>query len=192
MIFQILISNLLNLSMSSRSIFKKYNYNYLKNNTTLFENKLYFPKGCKIDIFNKEMNENLLFFIQTVIFCRDDDMIFYDKKELDILEEKDIEKLDNLVLRCTKELIYNRIRSFYNYVTDESILHLSLVAVELAFKIILGYDHSNIEDSLHICNEWLDGDNYDLKLLNKFEIDLLKFSNFHVAPKVRKRVGDLL
>lgn len=191
MIFQILISNLLKLSMCSRSIFKKYSYDYLKNNTTLFENKLYFPKGCKIDIFNKEMNENLLFFIQTIIFCRDDDMIFYDKKELDILEENEIEKLDDLVLRCAKELIYNRIRSFYNYVTDESILYLSVVAVELAFKIILGYDHSNIEDSLHICNEWLDGDNNDLKVLNKFEIDLLKFSNFHVAPKVRKRVGDL-
>ena len=42
--------------MSSRSIFKKYNYNYLKNNTTLFENSLYFPKGCKIDTFN-ERNE---------------------------------------------------------------------------------------------------------------------------------------
>ena len=177
--------------MSSRSIFKKYSYDYLKNNTTLFENRLYFPKGCRIYTYNEEMNENLLFFIQTIILCRDEDMIFYDKKELDILEEKEVEKLDNLVLRCTKELIYNRIRSFYNYVTDESILYLSVVAVELAFKIILGYDHSNIEDSLHICNEWLDGDNNDLKVLNKFEIDLLKFSNFHVAPKVRKRVGDL-
>ena len=73
------------------------------------------------------------FLFKPVIFCRDEDMIFYDKKELDILEEKDIKKLDDLVLRCAKELIYNRIRSFYNYITDESILHLSIVAVELVF-----------------------------------------------------------
>ena len=173
------------------SIYKKYNYEYLKNKTTLFENRLYFPKGCRIIIYNKTIDDNLFYFIQTVLYCEDRDMLLYNYNDYKKLNKKEIDKLNECVLRSTRELIYSRIRSFFNYITEETILYIGLVSLLLSCKIILGYDQCNISDGLHICNEWLDGNRYELKLLNKLEIDLLKFSNFHIAPKMRRRLGDL-
>lgn len=173
------------------SIYKKYNYEYLKNKTTLFENSLYFPKGCRVIIYNKTIDDNLFYFIQTVLYCKDEDMLLYNYNDYKKLNRNEIDKLNEYVLRSTRELIYSRIRSFFNYITEETILYIGLVSLLLSCKIILGYDQCDIRDGIHICNEWLDGDRYELKLLNKLEIDLLKFSNFHIAPKMRKRLGDL-
>lgn len=173
------------------SIYKKYNYGYLKNKTTLFENGLYFPKGCHIKTYNEELNENLFFFIESILYCEDENMLLYDYNDYKKLSKKEIDELNDYIIRSTRELIYTRIRSFYNYITEEALTYMGIVALELSCKIILGYDQSDIKDIMYICNEWLD-ENYNcIKLLNKFEIDLLKFSNYHIAPKMRKRLGDL-
>ena len=173
------------------SIYKKYNYRYLKNKTTLFENRLYFPKGCHIKTYNEELNENLFFFIESILYCEDENMLLYDYNDYKKLSKKEIDELNDYIIRSTRELIYTRIKSFYNYITEEALTYMGVVALELSCKIILGYDQSDIKDIMYICNEWLD-ENYNcIKLLNKFEIDLLKFSNYHIAPKMRKRLGDL-
>lgn len=170
------------------SIFKRYSRDVIKQNNDIFNNELHFPTKSNIVTYTKKLDKNLFDWIQEVIEGSLKKNTYFINNGY---SEDELKKINEWLIRCTKEMTYNVIRSHYNFVHPDEVLQpTALACLGLSYKILFGYD-SCFDDVIDVSNQLQDGDEETKKRLQKLELDIFKKEDYHVAKKTRRRIGDI-
>jgi hypothetical protein len=159
------------------SIFRKYKYcnNNINNYNLFFGNNL-----SSIITYNKDIDNklfNLLEKINEVVdFQNIDD---YSKDEIIVKK---------CILRCTKEILYDFIRFFNNFIDISKIDSITIVCYIIAYKFIVGYDFDSFPGYNFIieftkCYS-------SAKYLTLLEVNILQINDWNPCKKVYKRLID--
>jgi hypothetical protein len=138
--------------------------------------------------YSKKLDKILFDWIQEVIEESLEQNTYFIKNGY---SQDELEKINEWIMRCTKEMTYNVIRSHYNFVHPKNVLKpLALACLGLSYKILFGYD-SCYDDVIDMSNQYQKGDEESKKRLQKLELDVFKKEGYNIAKKTRKRIGDI-
>jgi hypothetical protein len=178
-------------SFGQKSLFsQRYSYTDLKKRG-LLKNKLYFSMEKNITNYTKKMDDTLFRWLEQVLnkklrYNIDRD-VFLTKQDY----KEAVSVLTKGVLRCTKEILYNKIYSNLNIIDKTKLQCMGAASLGLAAKTILEFDwYIEFEDGLfkHLA-DWT-GKSCSVKQLKKMEIDLFKTTDFSSCKKVLQRIYD--
>ena len=182
---------LIHISINKMSIYKRYDIQSIyKLNKDKYN--LYFPRGAEIIKFSKKINIELNNYINKIInMIIIKDIAFVD---YNVIDKKDLMIFINYSKRCSREILYNLIRTNYNYISKARIKYMILVSFILSIKYFFGYDfmyhneiYTELLKKLNIQNKM-----FYKNICCKIEIDILKNENFSIAKKVRNRINDTI
>ena len=169
------------------SIFKRYSRDVIKQNNDIFNDGLYFPTKSNIVTYTKKLDKILFDWIQEVIERSLKKNTYFINNGY---SEDELKKINEWVIRCTKEMIYNVIRSHYNFVHPKVLRAIGLTCLGLSYKILFGYD-SCYNDVIDVSNQYQKGGEESKKRLQKLELNVFKKEGYNVAKKTRRRIGDI-
>ena len=152
------------------SIFKKYNIDRI--DKKIFLNELYFPNGkINVKTYTIEIEKTLMDWLRKVMtvfgrnFFFDKDVLYKGKKqqrkesfnndteinedeliddEVNEVIEGDILILIDQILKCTKEIIHDKIASHNNFIYLPVLQCMGTSALILSIKVYLAYDWENV------------------------------------------------
>jgi len=168
------------------SVFKKYK-KHRKD-----EYGIYFPKGSDIVNYNKKHDKIIFDWIDELIDAPEIIYLSYLKRKQYNLTDAEIIYFKKVIRRCVVEMVYDKIRSFNNFISTKTIQSLAIIAFIIAIKVVLGYDFVITNDSIRFAssltgNSW--NDEKSVELLKDIEIDILISTGFKTANKVLSRVN---
>jgi hypothetical protein len=154
------------------SIYKKYTNHKYKINSFIGANLHY------IRTYNKNIDKNTFYFLNII----NNAVTFKNIEE----NSKDELILKASIIRCTREIFYDTIRSLKNLIDESKILQIAIVCYIIAYKTISAYDY----DDFPGFDEFASMINYSttsnhLKLL---EIEILKITKWEPCKKAYKRL----
>ena len=162
----------------------------------VFKNELYFPNnGSKATVYNKKYDDIIMKWWSTEVIedihRRHIDM----EPFINLSKEKkdeEIKKLKDYILRCATELLYDKIRSQYNFIDLGRLKCMSITCVILAAKFILQYDSIYERGILDYASKVVSRSDCSLEDIKKMEIDLLTTTNHQGCNEVRRRLNDAI
>ncbi len=161
------------------SIYKSYKNVPKADNIFIYED-------VKLFTYNEYMDNILFNWLDEIHY------IFFEKhigKSLDIDSVTEI-MLYSSIIRCTREILYNQIRTQYNWIQKDRLQGMLLAAYFLACKIILEIDFIHYLPSLKsMC--WMTRETYTPNEITDMEIKLFENSNYSSSLKVYKRLYKL-
>ena len=162
------------------SIFKRYSRDVIKQNNDIFNDELYFPTKSNIVTYTKKLDKILFDWIQKVIEQSFEKNTYFINNDY---SEDEFKKINKWLMRCTKEMTYNVIRSHYNFIHPNKVLQATALAcLGLSYKILFGYD-SCFDDVINVSNELQNGDEETKTHIRKLELDIFKKEGYNIAKK---------
>ena len=111
----------------------------------------------------------------------------------DIVNFKILEKgskneliLKKTIMRCAREIIYNIIRRFNNFIDATTFQAIAIVSYGIAYKFMSGYDFDNFPGFNMLAE--LTAFTYTSKYLKLLEIDILVKNDWNPCKKVYNRL----
>ena len=172
----------------NKSIFKKYQK---RSDAPYFKNKLYFPNGVKdAEHFTPDYDLGLQQWLEGrggILHYRIFRRTFLDHYSSALPHRARHDLLD-VIKRCYKEILYDKIRANKNFVDMNMLRCMAVAAAVVATKVILeldwGYTATALADALHyapVCS---------LRRLGAMEYDMLTTTDWRTCYEVQKRLGD--
>lgn len=159
------------------SVFRHKTKSY--NMVFLNSNRIYFGIDIKnILTYSKDIDKKLFKWLNGV-----NDVI-----EFSILENgsEDETILKKSIMRCTKEIAYDIIRSFNNIIDISKIQAIGIVSYAIAYKYMAGYDFDCFPGFKYLAR--ITKDKYDARELILMEIDILKKTDWNPCKKTYNRL----
>ena len=203
----------------SKSIFKIYKK---QKGDKIFKNELYFPRGEKYAItYNKKLNTtlmNLLYsekkskknpswwdklwnknlswgeFLDKLVTEETSLLNIFEKDNFDLTDQNqaDILVLKNIIKRCCREILYDKIRSNKNFVDITMLECMGVSALIIACRLIMDFDWAydskwNKQGSKF--TKWSSFGYCSKSTLYQMEFDMLETTDWRTCYKVQKRLG---
>ena len=171
------------------SVFKKYDKNILHTFSDT-QKRIYFSKYPTnmrvINTYKKWQDKKLFDWLKDVI----DKAIIFHLDSNSPLSERDIKLLKTYIHRCTREIMYLKLRQHKNFVQTDTIQCIGCASMIIAMKVFLEYDWGNMEniiDHIHLITD----EHCKKKLLLDMENDLLETTDWKTCYKTQKRLGHI-
>ena len=162
---------------------------YKKNNQVGELEELYFQKSSRIKVFSEKYNDELVGWMGELITALFKTHLDYGIWTGYKQQQIDIDKFKKIILRCAKEMLYDKIRVNGNRVDLSLLQSMGVSCVTIAMKLILQYDSIYNKKLTEQAIKFCDGA-CTLETVKKMEIDLLVTSDYQGCYKVRIRLND--
>jgi hypothetical protein len=168
--------------------FKKYKKEKYLN---IFNNKLYFPRGINGSRhYTRSMDKGVVIRIYELLY---DKMIIRGAFGNTPLDVEEIKALLQMVMLCSREIFYDKIRSNKNFVDPSIVQCIVSAAVMIALKVFLEYDWGSYKldvDFSKVMASRTTG-TCSAKLIREMEWDILTTTNWRTCYNVQKRLGHI-
>ena len=162
---------------------------YKKNNQVGELTELYFQQSNRTKDFAKKYNDEIVGWMGELITALFKTHLDYGIWTGYKQQQIDIDKFKKIILRCAKEMLYDKIRVNGNRVDLSLLQSMGVSCVTIAMKLILQYDSIYDKKLTEQAIEFCDGA-CALKTVKKMEIDLLVASDYQGCYEVRRRLND--
>jgi hypothetical protein len=160
--------------------------------TGVFSNRLYFPEGAEnIEVYNKTTDQKAMTLVHTIIPELLGVWVYPIPFQNQTKEEREDvrDKFSQYITRCTKEILYDKIRSSYNFVYSPRLTCLVGACLVVAAKVILQHDALYGGNLTKWVSEQL---GCDAETMVRMEMDILSTTNYQGCFETRRRLGDAI
>ena len=136
-------------------------------------------KPTPLQIYSKEMDKNLFKWLKDAT----DEFLSI---TLSNLTKRERDLFSQYIIRCSREILYNKITSFYNLIHPLKIQCMGAASLTLALKTILQHDHLNT-NTINIIANWTRGQ-CTVSQIVAMESDLVKTEGWIPCKTVMERM----
>lgn len=140
---------------------------------------LYFGEDAELSTYTKMTDRILFEWLKELVDLMSDEMYNLTVKQQKIFSKH--------IIRCAREILYNKIKTFNNLVDMGKLQCMGAAATALAVKTIRQYDHTSTDDILAVFNYYAAGV-CNISQLGAMERDLIKTEGWIPCKTVMERM----